>query len=389
MKTNTKSDHSQKLRTYTTKELPATQYFRLKGDYATGEFHLRRGGRLPQVTLAYETWGNLSYNRDNVVLLFGGLSASAHACSSPKDPTHGWWEHMIGPNAPLDTKRFHIICVNSLGSCFGSTSPSSSTPEDGKPYATRFPALTIEDIAKAAHHLIHDLGTDHLLAVVGGSLGGMSALAYTLQYPKEVDALVCLSAATQATPAGIAIRSLQREIITNDPQWEKGHYYPGKGPQQGMVLARKLGMISYRAAEEWETRFSRERISVTNTKAPFGIEFQIESYLDYNARKFVAGFDANSYLYLSRALDWFNAAAHGGTTKAALSKIQVEKALIAGVKSDKLFPISQQREVAQGLQNTTTQVSFHELPSIHGHDSFLIADRHFIPIIRDFFNSLR
>lgn len=363
---------------------PATQQVDLSGDYGMSGFVMRRGGYLPQVTIAYETWGSLSPNRDNAVLLFTGLSPSAHACSSEKDPRKGWWEFMVGAGKAIDTNRFYVICVNSLGSCFGSTSPTSINPETHKPYALSFPELSIEDIAKSAHHALNDLKIDHLHAVIGGSMGGMTVLAYALQYPGEVDHLICISAASRALPFTIAIRSLQREMIRCDPAWKKGQYLAHEEPYCGMLLARKLGLMSYRAANEWRERFDRERLPTPSNKQPFGIEFQVESYLDYNAKKFVHSFDANSYLYLSRAMDLFDVADHGGSVNAGLARIQTKRSLLIGVTSDILFPIDQQQELADGLKKAGREVVYEELESIYGHDSFLVDEEQFSPAVANF-----
>ena len=366
----------------------ATRFVTLRGDYGTGDFVMHRGGVLKQVVVAYESWGELSSNHDNVVLVFGGLSPSAHACSSQEDPSNGWWEYMIGPGKPIDTDQFYVICVNSLGSCFGSTNPSSINPETNEVYGLDFPDLSIEDIAKSAHHAMLDLGIDHVHAVVGSSMGGMSSLAYALMYPDEVDHLVTISAATRALPFTIAVRSLQREIIRCDPGFKKGRYNLEEEPTCGMVLARKLGLMSYRAAEEWHQRFNRARVPPERkSKERFGIEFEVESYLDYNARKFVKTFDANSYIYLSRAMDLFDVAEHGGSVNAGLAKIQTKSTLVIGVETDILFPVQQQKEIADGIHRSGRPVEFVQLDSINGHDSFLVDEEHFAPVMRKYFES--
>ena len=363
---------------------------RLSGDYGTHEFIMRRGGRLPEVHIAYETWGKLSDNRDNVILIFTGLSPSAHVCTSPADPSPGWWEYMVGPGKPIDINKYYVICVNSLGSCFGSTAPSSINPETGQAYGATFPELSIEDIAKSGHHALNDMGIDHLHAVIGGSMGGMVALAYCLQYPDEVDYLISISAACRTLPFTIAVRSLQREIIRCDPAWNEGNYALNKQPINGMTLARKLGLMSYRAAEEWHQRFDRARLSPQKRgEMPFGIEFEVESYLDYNAKKFAAQFDANSYLYLSRAMDLFDVADHGGSVNAGLARTHTKRTLIVGVQSDILFPAEQQEQLADGLVKAGREVVFKNLNSIYGHDSFLVDAKNFSPVVADFLNSTR
>ncbi|MBA3581290.1 MAG: homoserine O-acetyltransferase [Gammaproteobacteria bacterium] len=364
----------------------ATHFVHLPGDYGTADFVLRRGGRLANVRIAYESWGELSLNKDNAILVFTGMSPTAHAAASALDATPGWWEYMIGPNKPIDTTQFFVVCINSLGGCFGSTGPNTLNPTTGQAYGLQFPELTVEDIAKAGHHAMQALGIDHLHAVVGASMGGLSSLAYALQYPGEVDYLVSISAAARALPFTIAVRSLQREIVRNDPAWNNGDYYAGEKPQQGMLTARKLGLLSYRAADEWRERFNRARVPAERrNESLFGVEFEIESYLEHNARKFAHHFDANSYLYLSRAMDLFDVADHGGSVNAGLAKIHTRRNLIVGVESDILFPIEQQLELAEGLKKAGHAVDFHYLSTHHGHDSFLIDKDLFAPVLREFF----
>lgn len=350
-------------------------------------FTMHRGGQLGHVTIAYETWGELNAARDNVVLLFTGLSPSAHAASSARNPEPGWWEFMIGPGQAIDTDRFHVICINSLGSCFGSTGPASPDPASGIPYQTDFPRLSVEDIARAAHEALHVLGIDHVHTVMGASLGGMDVLAYALLFPGEYRDIVSISAGPHATPFAIGLRSLQREIIRADPEWQGGRYTPGAGPSQGMLLARKLGMMTYRSGEEWLQRFGRERIEAPTpvTEDPFRPEFQIESYIDRNSRKFIGSFDANCYLYLSQAMDLFDVADYGdGSVAGALAHIPARRALIAGVKTDWLFPVWQQHQVADALAAAGVDVAVHELDSVQGHDAFLVDRDRFVPLVGRF-----
>jgi len=349
---------------------------------------MRCGSELPQIDIAYETWGTLDHERSNAVLLFTGLSPSAHAASSAADPSPGWWEDMVGPGKPFDTDRWFVICVNSLGSCFGSTGPASIDPRAQTPYRLRFPVLAIEDIAAAAHEVILALGIERLAAVSGSSMGGMDALAYALLFPGRVRALVQVSCAVHSLPFAIALRSLQREMIRSDPEWQRGEYAPGQGPIRGMRLARKLGMITYRSAAEWRDRFGRERVNQPSGDA-FGINFEIESYLEAHALKFVGGYDANCYLYMSRAMDLFDAAAHGGgILEKAFARIDVNDALVIGVETDFLFPVDQQRELSRLLDAPGRRVEFHPLASIQGHDSFLVDMDRFRPVLGEFFASL-
>jgi len=351
----------------------------------TDPFPMRLGGALPSATIAYETWGELGAKRDNAILIFTGLSPSAHAASSPVDPAPGWWEDMIGPGRPLDTRRWFVVCVNSLGSCFGSTGPASTDPLTGEPYRLRFPVLAVEDIARGGHAVARHLGLESLVAVVGPSLGGMTAHAFCANYPGYARALISISAAARSTPFAIALRSLQREMIRRDPEWAAGQYPIGAAPVSGMRLARKLGMITYRSAEEWLVRFGRERAAQERKAGdPFGIDFEIESYLEAQANKFVGQFDPNCYLYLSRAMDLFDLAEHGGSVDAALARCRLERALVIGVQSDLLFPLASQEEIANGLKKAGTRTEFKALPSIQGHDSFLVDMERFRPALGDF-----
>ena len=350
-----------------------------------GTFTMKRG-QLTAPVLAYETWGTLNDQRDNGVLIFTGLSPSAHAASSNTDPSSGWWEDMVGPDKPIDTNRYFIVCVNSLGSCFGSTGPASINPDTGEHYRLSFPVLCVEDIANAGAEVLQHLGIGVLHSVLGASMGGMTALAFTLLHPDRARGLIAISSAARSLPFSIAVRSLQREMIRRDTAWKNGNYDFAEGPSTGMRLARKLGMISYRSADEWAERFGRERaMTGDQPDHPFGIDFEVESYLEAQANKFVGTFDANCYLYLSRAMDLFDVADHGGSLERGLQRVNLERAMVIGVETDFLFPVEQQEELALGLDPHVDQVDFRRLPSIQGHDSFLVDMDRFRPALASFF----
>lgn len=351
-----------------------------------GEFPMHLGGVLAAPSVAYETWGRLNAARSNAILIFTGLSPSAHAASSKDDPTPGWWEEIIGPGKPIDTRRYFVVCVNSLGSCFGSTGPASIDPLTGNAYRLAFPVLSLEDVARAGRETLNHLGIERVVATVGPSMGGMTTLAFEMLFPGLSDAIVLMSSGTRSLPFSIALRSLQREMIRKDPAWQGGNYPLNSPPLTGMRMARKLGMITYRSAEEWRLRFGRERVgSEYQSKDPFGLNFEIESYLEHHANKFVGQFDPNCYLYLSRASDLFDIADHGGNVAEGLAKVQAKRALIIGVKTDFLFPIHQQQELAQGLAGRGREVEYHELDSLQGHDSFLVDMDRYRPILAGFF----
>jgi homoserine O-acetyltransferase len=350
---------------------------------------LYRGGVLERPVVAYESWGQLNAARDNAILLFTGLSPSAHAASSDEDPRAGWWESMIGPGRPIDTDRFFVVCVNSLGSPFGSSSPVSINPATGRRYGTSFPELAVEDIAAAGHALVRSLGIERLASVIGPSLGGMVVLAFCAQFPGFASSVISISGAAQATPFAIALRSLQREMVRTDPAWHGGNYQPGRGPRLGLRLARKLGTITYRSQQEWQQRFGRKKVHDTSgLTADFRPQFEVEAYLENQALRFADTFDANCYLFLSRAMDQFDLAEHGGSLQAAFGRFDMPRALVLGVETDMLFPIQQQHEIADLLDSAGTEVEYHAFPSLQGHDAFLVDLARFEPAIGNFLKKL-
>jgi len=366
---------------------PGTRWIDLPSPFA-----MKRGGALYGARIAFETWGGLSPARDNAVLILTGLSPDAHAAQHPDNPAPGWWEAMLGPGKAIDSGRWYVICVNSLGSCKGSTGPASLNPATGEPYRLDFPDLSIEDIADAAAHVVHMLGIEQLACVIGNSMGGMSALAFLARHPGIARAHINISGAARALPFSIAVRSLQREAIRLDPNWNQGHYDERCYPESGMRLARKLGVISYRSALEWDGRFGRVRLESDRREdeEPFGLEFEVERYLEGHARRFVRRFDPNSYLYLSRAMDWFDMGecVHG-STEDGLARVQVDASLIIGVHTDILFPLAQQRQMAEGLRvGGGGQVQLLALPSPQGHDAFLVDIERFSPALAEFLAAL-
>ncbi len=358
----------------------------VKGTVKLAEpLRLYRGGVLHEVEIAWERWGE--FDGGNLLLLFTGLSPSAHAACSPADRSGGWWEDMIGPGKAIDTTRWCVLCMNSLGSCFGSTGPASINPVTGGRYRLDFPALTVEDIARAARAALHELGFPAPHVVCGPSLGGMAALAFALEFPDLAPNLILISSALHAWPFAIAIRSMQREAIRSDPAWAGGYYPIGSGPVAGMRLARKIGMLSYRSPDEWRQRFGRQRVRQDTMRgaASFGIEFEIESYLEAHADRFVGSFDANCYLYLSHAMDAFDAAEHGdGDIARAFARLRTENALVIGVESDILLPAAQQRELGARFETAGTATTTTILDSLQGHDSFLVDMDGFGGAIDDF-----
>lgn len=342
---------------------------------------MKTGVELAGAQLAYETFGE--DRGDNRVLIFTGLSPDAHVTSTELEPTAGWWEDMVGAGKPIDTDRWFVICFNSLGSCFGSTGPASINPATGRRWAVDFPVLHIEDIAGAAHMALRQMGIDRINVLVGPSMGGMVALAYLAKFG-DVDHLVSISSATAADPYAIAVRSLQRELIRSDPAWREGNYDAERQPVSGMRLARKLGMTTYRSAEEWRQRFGRERIAGETAGHPaFPLVFEVEGYLQAAADRFVGQFDANCYQYLSRAMDLFDLADFG-EPDVTWRRTGLHSALVIGVETDQLFGPHQQRELARQIGVAGIPVEFVQLASIQGHDAFLTDMERFQPVVRDY-----
>ncbi|PPU76772.1 homoserine O-acetyltransferase [Xanthomonas cucurbitae] len=382
-------------------------------------FAMKRGGVLHQAYIAYETWGTLAADRSNAILIVTGLSPNAHAAANQANPEPGWWEAMLGPGKPIDTTRWFVVCVNSLGSCKGSTGPASIDPATGERYRLGFPDLSIEDVADAAADVVRGLGIAQLACLIGNSMGGMTALALLLRHPGIARSHINISGSAQALPFSIAIRSLQREAIRLDPNWNGGHYDDTHYPESGMRMARKLGVITYRSALEWDGRFGRVRLdSEQAADDPFGLEFQVESYLEGHARRFVRFFDPNCYLYLSRSMDWFdladyaepapsaqtplaaarntsaplgNPSASQGSSDdkvlAGLSRIRIARALSIGANTDILFPVQQQEQIADGLRAGGADTRFIGLDSPQGHDAFLVDFARFGPAVRDFLDA--
>ena len=328
------------------------------------------GGSLPGFDIAYETWGELSPARDNAVLLHTGLSASSHAHSHSENSNPGWWEGFIGPGAPIDTDRFHVICTNLIGGCYGSTGPSSTNPETGEPFATDFPIVTVRDMIRAQLLMLDHLGIDSLFASIGASLGGMQSLMVAALAPERVRRIVSISAAMRSYPQAIALRFMQRQAVMNDADWQDGHYYGKSFPHRGLKVARGIGTITYRSGPEWQNRFGRTR---PDEPPRLDEDFQVESYLAYQGEKFCLQYDANSYLYISKAMDLFDLNPEGGSNGEAPTIADIRcPTLVIGVTSDILFPVRQQRELAESLRKTGSEVTYLEIDAPYGHDTFLI-----------------
>jgi homoserine O-acetyltransferase len=338
------------------------------------------GGRIEHVTVAYETWGTLAPDASNAVLVLHALTGDSHA-AGPPGPGHrqpGWWDGMIGPGAPIDTNRFFVVCPNVLGGCQGTTGPAS-VAGDGRPYGSRFPRITIRDQVVVESALADRLGIDRWFAVVGGSMGGMRALEWAVGFPDRVARAVVLAVGARATAEQIALCSVQIRAITADPEWRGGDYYdapPGGGPHRGMSIARGIGQISYRTELEFDERFGRDH---QGDERPLeGGRYAVESYLEYQGDKLADRFDANSYVVLSEAMNHHDVGRGRGGVAAALKRVTAEMTL-AGISTDRLYPLRLQYELAE-LTPTATGVTV--IDSITGHDGFLVETEAVGKIIR-------
>ncbi|CAF3793510.1 unnamed protein product [Rotaria sordida] len=325
---------------------------------------------LNEFQLAYETWGKLNAKKNNAILLFTGLSASSHAKSHDENQRPGWWEKFIGPNLGIDTNHFFVICCNHLGGCYGSTGPSSINPATSKPYGASFPMLSVEDFVRAQFQLINHFGINKLHASIGSSLGGMCSILSALLYPENVGRVATISSCMAPYPTAIALRYLQRKMIMTDPNWEHGHYYDKDVyPLDGMRIAREIGTLTYRSGPEWLERFGLRRFNDAIQLTP---TFEIENYLQYQGLTFAKKYDPNSLLYISKAMDLFNLTEGYDNQTDAFSKIQCP-VLVLGAQTDILFPIWQQKQLAEELiKSGNSNVTFFELNSIFGHDTFLL-----------------
>lgn len=383
------------------------------------------GGFLPEYDIAYESWGTLNNAKDNMILIHTGLSASSHAKSQPKNTKPGWWENFIGPGKYIDTSKYFVVCTNVLGGCYGSTGPSSRDPANNDYYGTRFPIITVNDMVRAQRRLVREVfGVSQLHASVGASMGGMQSLAYAWEFPDEVKKVVSISGCARSHPYSIALRHTQRQVLMSDPNWNRGFYYDGIPPHIGMKLAREIATVTYRSGPEWETRFGRNRADESRPPA-LCPDFLVETYLDHAGEKFCLEYDANSLLYVLKAMDLFDLSIsnrqraektrtlteqryYSRETKTISSSIppepyreQIKQAtvtpeeslqdltegigriahkdiLVVGVESDILFPVWQQREIASVLQQgrTSGDIRYFELGndiSNFGHDTFLLS----------------
>ena len=351
---------------------------------------LRSGAELPAFDIAYETYGTLNATRSNAVLVCHALNASHHVAGFyESEPGNvGWWDNLVGPGKPLDTRRFFVVGSNYLGSCFGSTGPASLNPATGKPWGADFPVVTIEDWVEAQARLADRLGIERFAAAIGGSLGAMQALQWTLSYPERIRHSIVVAAAARLTPQNIAFNEVARQAIMTDPDFHGGHYYDkGVVPTRGLRLARMLGHITYLSGEAMAEKFGR-LLRRGTPGFDFDIDFEIESYLRYQGDKFSSYFDANTYLRITKALDYFDPAAdYGGDLTAALARAKAAF-LVVSFNSDWRFPPPRSREIVRALLDNRRIVSYLEIAAPGGHDAFLLEDPRYHAALRAYFANI-
>jgi homoserine O-acetyltransferase len=362
--------------------LVKTQYYNLPDDLI-----LEGGSRLKNATVAYETYGRLNKEKSNAILVCHALSGDAHAAGWHEgDRKPGWWDIIIGPGKCLDTKKYFIICSNVIGGCKGSTGPSSINPETEKPYGLDFPIITISDMVKAQKKLIDYLGIYQLFAVIGGSMGGMQVLQWCVSYPDMVKLAIPIATAAHSAPQQIAFNEVGRQAIISDPKWNKGSYYFNEIPKDGLSLARMIGHITYLSYESMYQKFGRRLQDKEKYGFDFSLDFQVESYLHYQGESFVKRFDANSYLYITKAMDYFDLTKNGSLIEGL--KDMKAKFLIISVDSDWLYPPSQSEEVVMALTANDLDVNYHEIKSPYGHDAFLLEAGQLNYIISGFLSEI-
>lgn len=346
------------------------------------ELVLESGRRLGPVTLAYETYGRLNAARNNAVLVCHAFSGNAHVSgvSRPGDKTPGWWDDMVGPGKAVDTDKYFVVCSNILGGCGGSTGPSSVNPATGKPYGLEFPMVTVRDMVEAQRRLVDFLGIDRLLAVTGGSMGGMQALQWVASYPERVRSSIPIATALKHSPQQIALDEVGRQAVMADADWNLGDYYGRRAPEKGLALARMIGHITYMSDRSMEEKFSR-KMKDGKYSFSFATDFEVEGYLRYRGDNFVKRFDANSYLYITKAMDYFDLS---GDRLFGDRRTVGTRFLVIAFHSDWLYPLYQSREIVHLLKMRGVDTTTCEIQSTYGHDAFLLEIDEESRLIRHF-----
>ena len=347
---------------------------------------LESGEKLGPITLAYETYGEPNQQRSNAILVVHALSGDAHVARLHKgDPTPGWWENLVGSGKGLDTNKYFVICSNVIGGCKGSTGPSSINPKTGRPYGLDFPIITIGDMVNAQRRLIDHLGIEKLLTVIGGSMGGMEVLQWMVAYPDRIRSAIPIATTMKHTSQQIAFNEVGRQAVMGDPNWKRGHYYGSAVPAKGLAVARMIGHITYMSDVSMAEKFGR-RVKSDKEPHKFAAEFEVEGYLRYRGDNFVKRFDANSYLYITKAIDYFNIL--NGKKLNDIFKGLKAKVLVIAFKSDWLYPAYQSQEIVKACKLAGVDTTYCEINSSYGHDAFLLEVEEETLLIKHFLNTV-
>jgi len=359
----------------------------VKTQYATFDYELRlqSGATLGPITIAFETYGELNKDHSNAILILHALSGDAHATGRYKedDPKPGWWDEAIGPGKAFDTDKYFVICSNVIGGCRGSTGPASINPKTEKPYGLSFPVITIADMVEAQRMLLDHLDIKTLLAVAGGSMGGMQALQWTVSYPDRVKSAIVLASTARVSPQSIAFDEVARQSIYADPNWNNGDYYEGTPPNAGLAVARMVGHITYLSDQSMRKKFGRRLQTKEKYGYEFATEFAVENYLKYRGSSFTKRFDANSYLYLTKAIDYFDLSLGRESLAEAFRHVKA-KFLVVSYSSDWLYPPPESEEMVRALLQNGEDATYVEIESNHGHDAFLLEIERLTSLTRDF-----
>ncbi len=368
--------------------LAETKYYTFA--YPPNKFVLDNGEKLGPITVAYETSGQLNQTKDNAILIEHALTASAHAAGRhrPDDKYPGWWDVMIGPGKAFDTNKYFVICSTVLGSCYGTTGPSSINPETGRPYGMTFPLIGIRDMVRVQKELTQHLGINRIRSITGGSMGGMQAIEWALLYPEMVDSIILIASAPRSTPQSIAIHKVGLQAIMDDPNWNNGDYYGKEPPNKGLAIARMIGHITYLSDEWLWQKFGRRHTDPETMKLRLDSKFEIESYLEYQSSKFVQRFDANSYLYIMRSIDLYDAAEGYESLEESFKRIRCKKVLVSSFSADWLYPSYQSEEIVKALVENNIVFTYSKIESSYGHDSFLLEHERLTHLITNFLDSL-
>jgi homoserine O-acetyltransferase/O-succinyltransferase len=360
-----------------------TKYFEFAS--SPDEFICENGKELGPIKVAYETYGKLNKSRDNVILIEHALTASAHVAGwhSPDDKYPGWWDVMVGPGKAFDTDKYYVICSNVLGSCYGTTGPSSLNPKTNKPYGYSFPVITIRDMIHVQKKLLDHLGIDSILCVTGGSMGGMQAIEWCLLYPEIPKSIALVASGAWSNPQSIAIHKVGIQAIKDDPNFNGGDYYDKQSPDKGLAIARMIGHITYLNDKMLWEKFGRRSDDIKDMKSSFKYRFEVEKYLQYQGAKFVKRFDANSYIYIMRAIDMYDASEDFNNLEDSFKRMKIKKALVTSFTSDWLFPSYQSEEIVEALTANNVDTTYEQINSQYGHDSFLLKYKELTPLIKN------